>query len=129
MPQVFFIAGLLAFLFCLDRLRVVAKVKAVGRRTREALDVMRDDALPERRKEALVQQAAVRMGGAFVDILLRSATAFLVPLALVWGGTLAGLYSTDDALGAAESPAFLALLTALAFTVWFAQYAWNRSRR
>jgi hypothetical protein len=83
-----------------------------------AMAVMRAADLSERDKERALQQAATRMGIAFLDILARSAAAFALPLACIYGGVLAGLYSPDDAIRVAWDPYFLLFLTVFACVAW-----------
>jgi hypothetical protein len=118
MSYLFFVLGLLAFLFLIRRLDIVAKVKEAMRRISGAVAVMRAADVPEREKERALQQAATRMGIAFLDILARSAVALILPLACIYGGALAGLYSPDDAMRVAWDPYFLLFLTVFACVAW-----------
>lgn len=117
MPYLFLVFGLLAFLFIVQRLGIVAKVMDASQRTSGAIAVMRAD-LPDDEKERTLQHAAGRMALSFIDILARSAAAFTVPLAVLYGGTIAGLFSPDDAMRAAWNPWFLLFLTGFTGLAW-----------
>lgn len=118
MPYLFLVLGLLAFVFFVQRLGIVSKVRDAAARTGGAITVMRAADLPDVEKERAVQRAAKRMGVAFLDILARSAAAFAVPLAFLYAGTVAGLFSPDDAMQAAWNPWFLLFLTGLTALAW-----------
>lgn len=118
MPYLFLVLGLLVFLIAVQRLGIVAKVGEAARRAGGAVAVMRAADVPDLDKERALQQAAARMGVAFLDILVRSTAAFAIPLACIYGGAAAGLYSPDDAMRAAWNPWFLLFLTALAGLAW-----------
>ena len=117
MPYLFLLLGLVAFLFLVQRLGIVAKVSDAAQRTGGAIAVMRAD-LPDDEKERTLQRAAGRMAVSFLDILGRSAAAFAVPLAVLYGGTMAGLFSPDDAMQAAWNPWFLLFLTGFTGLAW-----------
>lgn len=114
MSYLFLTAGLIAFVFAFRMLGIYPKVKALLARTRAAVAVMRATDLSDREKEHEIQRAAVRIGGSFFDILIRSAASLLAPLACVAVGTASGLYATEEAITAAANPYFLLFLTALA---------------
>jgi hypothetical protein len=118
MPYLFLVLGLLVFVFVVQRLGIVAKVTEAAGRMGGAVAVMRAADVPDDDKERALQRAAVRMGIAFLDILARSAAAFAVPLACLYGGAVAGLYSPDEAMRAVWDPWFLLFLTALAGLAW-----------
>lgn len=118
MSYLFLVLGLVVFVLVVQRLGIVAKVREAVRRMGGAVAVMRATDMPDDDKERALQRAAVRMGIAFLDILARSAAAFAVPLAGLYGGAVAGLYSPDEAMRAAWNPWFLLFLTALAGLAW-----------
>jgi hypothetical protein len=118
MLYVFLSLGLIVFVLAVRKLRIVRIVRSTVRRAYGALAIMRDASVTERDRERAFQHAAVRVGIAFFDILIRSAVAFAVPLAGVYAGTVAGLYTTTDALAASMNPAFLIAITAFAVVSW-----------
>ena len=118
MSYLFLVLGLIVFLFLIRRLGIVATVRTALRRASSALTIMRDASVPDRDKERALQRAAARLAVAFVDILGRSVAAFAVPLAGIYAGVVAGLFSTGEAMAAAWNPAFLIAMTALAVVAW-----------
>ena len=118
MPYVVLTLGLVLFVFLVRRLAIVRKVREAGTGTRDAIAVIQADGIDERSKESLIQSAAGRMGIAFIDILVRSAVAFLAPCALFYLGTTVNLYSTDEALAAAGNPYALLFFAALTLAAW-----------
>lgn len=110
----FLLLALFVFMVILDRLRLVTKVKRCIAEIGAAVAVMRAVDVREEDKERAIRRATLRMGGAFLDILARSAAALSAPAALIWAGIAAGFYSSAEALAAASEPFFLIALTVLA---------------
>lgn len=118
MSHLFLVGGVVVFLLMIRWLDIVGRVQRGASATRAALAVMGDAALTERDKERAMQRAAGSMSIAFLDILVRSTAAFAAPLAGVYAGTLAGLYTTHEAVDAAWNPYFLVFATAIAVIGW-----------
>lgn len=114
MSYVFLVLALFVFMFMLVRLRLVTKVKGCVADIGAAVAVMRAADTSEEEKERAIKQATLRMWRLFVDILMRSAVALLVPAALVFAGVAAGFYGSGEAVAAAGNPYFLVALTVLA---------------
>ncbi len=63
-----------------------------------ALATIRDDSISDEVSEKEVQRAAIRLMGAFLSILLRSALALLVSFLPIWLANSFGLAATADVL-------------------------------
>jgi hypothetical protein len=110
--------GLVGFVLIVRRLSLVRKVQNAGQGAQAAILVMRDPALDDARKQALVQRAAARTAVSFLIILGCSLLACAAPVLFVAIGWQLGLYSLDAALAAAADPIVWIALTALAILVW-----------
>lgn len=103
--------AVLLFVFCMDRFRVIEKVRAVIGISHEARLVIGSREFTDEQKESRVQQAAIRVLSLFFSITLRVAGTVLVPAALVYLVSLTGVYSIDEVLAGAINPVFILLST------------------
>lgn len=110
--------GLIIFVVLIRQFSILQKVREAGHDTREAVLTMRNPALDDDRKEALVQRAAARTAGAFLDILARCLIALAAPVLLVVAGWQLDLYSLNAALAASADPIAWVVLTVLAVLIW-----------
>ena len=103
--------AILLFVFCMDRFRVIEKVRAVIGISHEARRIIGSPEFTDEQKESRVQQAALRVLSLFFSITLRVAGTVLVPAVLVYLVSLTGLYSIDEVLAGAVNPVFILLST------------------
>ena len=64
--------------------------------TREAVAVMRDESLDDAAREKAVRRASLRLLGAFLSILVRSALAFAASLLPIWLAARTGIVRTEE---------------------------------
>lgn len=114
MSYVFLVLALFVFLLALRHLQLVARVQGCLADIGRAVTVMRADGIDPDDKERAARRAARRMGGAFVDILMRTLAALLAPAALVVIGVAGGFYDSEEAIAAASDPVLLIALSVLA---------------
>jgi len=110
-----------AFLIAFWRLRVAEIAAGVLVTARDALATMRDEALDDRQRERAVQQASIRLMGAFVSILLRSLLALLAALLPIWAVALTGLAPQDAVVSYLSRWDVIAVATLVilaGFVVW-----------
>ena len=103
--------AILLFVFCMDRFRVIEKVRAVIGISHEARMIIGSSEFTDEQKESRVQQAAIRVLSLFFSITLRVAGTVLVPAVLVYLVSLTGMYSIDEVLVGAVNPVFILLST------------------
>lgn len=89
MAYLFLILAIGLFVVSIKLSGVVSKVRTVIVATREAVSLMKSTKLSEEQKEAAVQEAAIRMLGAFFSILGR--VAFVLA---GWQGLLTYMFPT-----------------------------------
>jgi hypothetical protein len=114
MPYVFLGLGFLAFMLTLKLLRIADKVREAFRRTRKAFAVLQLADMSDDEKEYIVRQAASRVGGKGIEILLCSTAAVIAAAVCLLSGTALGLFGLDEAFAAAGNPMFILLLTVVA---------------
>lgn len=90
------IASIAVFINALWVFGVVRVSSDVLVSTRETVAVMRDDTLDDAAREKAVRRASLRLLGAFMSILVRSALAFAASLLPIWLATLAGFVRTEE---------------------------------
>ena len=98
--------------------RIGTQILAIAR---GAVATMRDEAIDEETREKNVQQAALRLLGAFIAILTRSSLALAVSLAPIWLADQAGLAAGGEVVAYLArwdviAVASVAMLTG--FAVW-----------
>ncbi len=100
----------------------VARVGADALSTAQrALAVLRDSTLDDTSREKAVQQASLRLMGAFASLLLRGAAVLGAAALPIWLGSLAGLADSDKVVRYLSSwPVILVSSLALtaAFLLW-----------
>lgn len=107
-----------AFAALLEGLRLPARAGEVARRSRECLEVLRDDALDDRQKEEALQGHAVRLFALLGLLVGGSALALGLPLGAVWGLDRAGWASFPRVWAILQRLDFLALVTLAGGAVW-----------
>lgn len=115
------IASIAAFAFALW-VSGVARVGADALSTAQrALAVLRDSTLDDTSREKAVQQASLRLMGAFASLLLRGAAVLCAAALPIWLGSLAGLADSGTVVRYLSSwPVILVSSLALtaAFLLW-----------
>lgn len=95
---------------------VIALIKVFGlfpralqavRTSRSAFDVMNNPALGDDRKETLLQGYSRSLLKSFLDLLIRGAGSFVIPVGLLWGLEYAGVLSFKAVLALTLSWPFL----------------------
>lgn len=86
---------ILGFGWLLARLGLVEIARAVATRSQQAMAVMRNPALDDDAKEALMQAAAKAMFALFFKLTAGLGAALALPMLLVWAVGQAGLVSFD----------------------------------
>ena len=112
------------FVVVLHVMRLVPKGAEVASASRAALAVIRDPALDDDAKAALMQRQAKRLFALFLLLTLGGGAALLLPLGLVWGLDALGLLSLEGVIATLLSWQFL-----LATTLAAALALWARRRR
>lgn len=107
MVYLFLVLGLGLFVISLKFLGVVPRVTLVVANLQDATSVMKSSDLSEAEKEVKIQRAAVAMFRSLFSIALRSATTFAAPVVFVAAGSLAGLYTYEEAVQAAINWEFI----------------------
>lgn len=110
----------LGFAGVLHLLELPARTAEVGRRSREALDALRDRDLDDDGKERLLRRLAVRLFVLMGILVGGSALALGFPLGVVWVLERAGVASLAAVLAVLESPGFLAATVAGGTGIWLA---------
>ncbi|MEY2981540.1 MAG: hypothetical protein ACO4CT_02890 [Planctomycetota bacterium] len=105
----FLVAGFLAVAHVL---RMVPRAREVMARSRDAVRDLRDPGLDDLAREKAVQGHALRLAWLFVLLVLISATALGVPLAVVFGLDRLGVVELQAVLDVTLTPIFLIGVTA-----------------
>lgn len=108
----------LGFAGVLHLLDLPARAAEVGRRSREALDTLRDRELDDDGKERALRRLSVRLFALMGVLLGGSALALGLPLGAVWVLDRLGLASLSAVWSMLESPGFLAATVAGGTGVW-----------
>lgn len=114
MPYVFLTLGFVAFMLTLKLLRIADRVRDALRRTHKAFAVLQLAGISDDEKEFIVRQAASRVGGKGIEILLCSVAAVIAAAVCLLSGTALGLFELNEAFAAAGNPMFILLLTVVA---------------
>lgn len=81
------------FAVLIQLFRFVERTRDVLAISRESVETMRSESLTEREKESLIQKNSLQLFRLLGLLLLGSAVALCLPLALVWISEFAGLFS------------------------------------
>ncbi|MGL4541725.1 MAG: hypothetical protein ACRCUI_04355, partial [Polymorphobacter sp.] len=102
-------AGFIIFGFgwLLARLRLVALARLVAAQSQHSMAVLRDPALNDDAKEALMQAAAKALFALFVKLTAGLAVALALPVALVWAVAQTGIVGFDDVIAVSLTWPFL----------------------
>ena len=91
------------------------RAREVGRRSRDALEALRDPTLDDRAKEKALQRHSVRLFALLVILVGGSAVAIALPLGAVWVLERLGLASLERVLHVLGRADFLLATTAAGF--------------
>ena len=117
----------LGFAGVLHLLELPARAAEVGRRSGEALEILRDRELDDGAKERALRRHSVRLFALMGVLLGESALALGLPLGVVWLLDRAGLGSLAAVWGVLESPAFLAATVVGGTALWLVGRRLGRS--
>lgn len=113
------------FALVLERLDLPDRAAEVGRRSRSCLEVLRDPALTDERKEAALQSHALRLFVLLGILSGGSALALAVPLGTVWGLHQMGWASFPAVWSTLQRLDFLAVVTVAGGVVWLVARWWS----
>ena len=108
----------LGFAGVLHLLELPARAAEVGRRSREALDTLRDRGLDDDAKERALRRHSLRLLVLMGNLLGGSALALGLSLGGVWLLDRAGLASLPAVWSVLESPGFLAVTVVAGTGLW-----------
>jgi hypothetical protein len=88
-----------AFLVAFSLSGIVRVALSAVEIARDAVGMMRDDALDDDAREAAVQAASLRLLGVFLSLAVRSVLVLLISVAPIWGAEQAGIAQSVDVIG------------------------------
>lgn len=113
------------FALVLERLDLPSRAVEVGRRSRSCLEVLRDPALTDERKEAALQGHALRLFVLLGILVGGSALALAAPLGVVWCLHQMGWASFPAVWSTLQRLDFLAVVTVAGGVVWLVARWWS----
>lgn len=118
------IAAIAVFVVLLKVMRAAEVGTEAIRVARAAAATMSDRGLSDDEKEAQVRRAARRMFRNFLVITMIGAVALALPAAIIWVGSLLGLYTIAEVTAVATGWRFLLAATVGSVLIWLALERW-----
>lgn len=102
----------LGFIYIIRALKLVARARSVIAEGGHSLDVIFDNRVDDKQKEAALKQGAAKLFAHFVGLTLGGTLALILPVAVVWFADYLGLLSLQAVLGLTLSWQFILGATA-----------------